>query len=152
MKKRLSDLEYLAIKEFDGKLSKTLSAEFTTNAIQITITPATGKTFYHLRSRLYPVVNVAIGTAGDNTANRRADVELKNETAVIDVLTIDVETVSSLSSGISAMGISQQETNIVDSLAGDGIKTMTLTSTNISGTYRVSLIGVTEDNAVSPKA
>jgi len=148
----LSDLEYLAIKEFDGKLTGSLSSEFTTNATQITVTPATGKTFYHLRSRLYPVLNTAVATTDDADATARADVELKNESTVIDVLTFEAKSQSSLSSGSGANSTLQPETNIIDSLAGDGAKTMTLVSTNNTGTFRVSLIGVTENDADSPKA
>ena len=153
-KKRVSESEYLAKKEFDGKLSKSLSAEFSGNAAQITITPASGKTFYHARSKLYPVVNtisLPAVSGGTNVVNRRADVELTNDSTVIDVLTYDFEgwqfgAVIAASSGPA----SQQETNIMDSLDGDGAKTMTLTSTNTSGTYRVSMIGFTEDTGDDP--
>ena len=151
----LSDLEYLAIKEFDGKLIKSLSSEFTGNATQITITPASSKTFYHLRSKLYPVIDVIAlpgGGVGNSVINRRADVELINDGIVIDVLTLQMQARQADADMGSSSVTSQLETNILDSLAGNGVKTMTLVSTNNSGTFRVSMIGILEDPGTSPKA
>ena len=48
----MSDYEFLAIKEFDGKLIHLVSSEFTGNAAQISYTVPSGKTFYHLKSKL----------------------------------------------------------------------------------------------------
>ena len=156
-KKRLSDLEFLAIKEYDGKLIHLISSEFTGNADQITYTPASGKTFYLLRCKLYPVVDTVLTGSGvtATNANRRVDVEITLDGTVVDVLTHDYETSYGNSSTATASGLAantgQYESNIVESLEGNGSKTVKLTSTNTSGTYRVSMLGIIEDTGSSPQ-
>lgn len=160
----VGDLEFLAVKEFDGKLIHTVSSEFTGNADQITYTPASGKTFYVLRCKLYPVTNTIATTApttstGDTTTNRRCDVEITLDGTVIDVLTHDMESINGVWTGSgstrnaegSAGQAGQYESNIVESMDGDAVKAVKLTSTNTSGTYRVSLLGLLEDTGTSPK-
>ena len=92
----VGDLEFLSNLEIAGHLIKELSAEFTNNAAKITVTPASGKTFFHVRSKLYPVVDtIKTGIAANNTvvtSNRRADVEITNESAVVDRLPTTSET------------------------------------------------------------
>lgn len=158
--RKLSESEFLTIKQFDGKLIKEISAEFTGNGVQITRTPASGKTFYFLKARLYPVVNsIVTGSAGNTpvTSNRRADVEIKLDGTVIDVLTHDMETTfgSAESAAARAEGnagqAGQYESLIVDSMDGNAIKKIELTSTNVVGTYRVSLIGIEENTGTSPQ-
>ncbi len=56
----LGDLEFLRDLELSGDLVHLLSSEFTANADQITFTPASGKTFFHIRSKLYPVVDTVV--------------------------------------------------------------------------------------------
>jgi len=148
----MGDLEFLSNLEITGDLIKELSVEFTNNATQITVTPASGKTFFHVRSKLYPVVDtIKTGIAANNTvvtSNRRADVEITNESTVVDILTHDMESTQGSGSVTNvpqgqgnAAATGQYTTNIMDSLIGDGIKTFTAVSTNTSGTYRVSIFG-----------
>jgi len=138
------DLSFLRNKSRDGDLVELLSSEFSADADQITFVPPNGKTFYLFRARLYPVVNTIITSLPAGTFNRRADIEITNDGVVIDVLTHDQE--SSNSGGGSASSTGQYESNLVaNKLIGDGLKEYKLVSTNISGTYRVSLVGWLED-------
>jgi len=147
---RLSDFEFLSIKEYGGKLIHELSAEFTGNADQVTYTVPSGKTFYHLKSKLYPVTDVFVLTGGD----RRTDAELTFDGTVKDIITYShsaIRDTSTNRSYASTDNIGQFETNIVESMAGDGVKQIKLTSTNTTGTYRVSLMGIIETTGTSPK-
>ncbi len=143
------DLSFLRDKERAGDLVKLVSSEFSTDADQITFVPSNGKTFFFTKAKLYPVVDTMAGRAGGagfTATNRRADIEITNDGVVIDVLTHDSESWQHdflISGGPS--GIGQYESNIFDSLVGDGIKEFKLISTNTSGTYRVSLFGWLED-------
>ena len=157
----MGDKEYLSKKQFDGKLFKEISAEFSGNAVQISHIVPSGKTFYLVSAKLYPVVDtIKTGIAPNNTvvtSNRRADVELEFDGTLIDVLTHDMEStqgsasVTNVAQGQgNASSIGQYDTNIIDSFDGDGIKVVELTSTNTSGTYRVSLMGFEEDTGTDP--
>ena len=148
----LGDLEFQRDLELAGDLIHLLSSEFTTNADQITFIPANGDTFFHIMSKLYPVVDTVSMSASNNavtTTNRRADVELTFDSVLKDVLTHDFESTNGFipnagdttSAAGSAARTGQYETNIIESMVGDGIKSVKLTSTNNSGTYRVSLRG-----------
>ncbi len=150
---RLSDFEFLSIKEFGGKLIHELSAEFTTDADQVTYTVPSGKTFYHLKSKLYPVTDV-FKTSAPNGGTRRTDVELTFDGTVKDIITYShsasVDTSIDRSYG-NAGSTGQFETNLIESMAGDGVKQIKLTSTDTTGTYRVSLMGIIETTGSSPK-
>ena len=91
----VGNYEYLSKKQFDGKLFKELSAEFTGNAVQISHIVPVGKTFYVVKAKLYPVVDtIKTGIGPVNTvtlSNRRADVELTFDGTLIEVLTHDME-------------------------------------------------------------
>lgn len=144
----LGDLEFLRDKELAGDLIHLLSGEFTTNADQITFTPASGKTFFHIKSKLYPVVNaisIPAGAPSDTTVNRRADVELTFDAVLKDVLTYDFESRQITDTGLGTGQTGQFKTNIFESMVGNGIKIIKLTSTNNSGTYRVSMLGWIQD-------
>ena len=147
LNRKLGDLEFLRKKELDGDLINLLSAEFTTNADQVTFTPASGKTFFHIESKLYPVVDTIAIT--QSATNRRADVELTFDAVIKDVLTYDFEhTVNTSTTDNQKHGQGQTgqfKSNIFESMVGNGIKVIKLTSTNNSGTYRVSLTGWIED-------
>ena len=142
-----STVLYFLEKEFDGDLIHELSAEFTGNADQITYVVPSGKTFYHIKSKLYPVVDTVKVSPGPTLITRRADVELKFDTTVKDVLTHDFHSISTAASdpGVGGANTGQYESNISESFVGDGAKSIKLTSTNTSGTYRVSLMGWIED-------
>ena len=156
----LSDIQFLGQLEFAGELVDLISSEFTANAAQISFVPASGKTFYHVKSQLYPVVDtIKTGATinGTTTENRRADVELLFDTTVKDVLTHDQETThgigganNSANASGNAAATGQYETNNHESMDGDAIKAITLTSTNTSGTYRVQLEGYIKDTGTSP--
>lgn len=154
----MSDIQFRGQLEFNGELIELLSSEFSANADQITFVPANNKTFYHIKSKLYPVTNTIITGAGNNgttTANRRADIELIFDTVLKDVLTHDMETTfgQDLANKV-AMGnagqAGQYETNNHESMDGDAIKSIVLTSTNTSGTYRVQMEGYIKDTGTSP--
>lgn len=157
----MGDKEYLSKKQFDGKLFKEISTEFSGNAVQISHIIPVGKTFYLVGAKLYPVVDtIKTGIAPSNTvvlSNRRADVELSFDGVLVDVLTHDMEStqgsgsVTNVPQGQGNAGqAGQYDTNIIDSFDGDGIKVVELTSTNTSGTYRVSLMGFEEDTGTDP--
>lgn len=147
-----SEVEFLAKKERDGNLVWSISSEFTTNADQITITPASGKTFYLVQAKLYPVTDSIVTSSGAvSTENRRVDVELTFDGTIKDVLTHDMETTYGVTgvAGTFAQGnaaVTGQYNTLAKgiSMTGNGVKTVKLTSTNTSGTYRVSVLGYYE--------
>jgi len=152
----MGDKEYLSKKQFDGKLFKEISAEFSGNGVQISHIVPSGKTFYLVGAKLYPVTNTVpplylVNT--DTLTNRRADVELEFDGTLIDVLTHDFQAfmgdTGGSGPGAAAMA-AQYDSLIVDSFDGDGIKVISLTSTSTTGTYRVSLIGFEEDTGTDP--
>jgi len=149
----MSDIQFLAIKKFDGKLFKELSVEFSGNATQITHIVPNNKTFYLARVKLYPVVNTIFFSGTPNAiVNRRTDIEINFDGALVDVVTFDEESrTGNQGNGAGAAQAGQFDSNIIDSIDGDGIKTVTLVSTNTVGTYRVSLIGWEEDTGTSPQ-
>ena len=143
-------MSYLATKQFEGKLFKEISSEFTTNAVQITRTIANGKTFYFVKAKLYPVVNTIFGDNNLSIKNRRADIEIKFDGTIIDVLTYDFES-NELGANRAAWGNSNQlESLVVDSMIGNGVKKVEVTSTDTSGTFRVSLMGFEENTGTAP--
>ena len=154
----MSDIQFLGQLEFNGELVDLISVEFTADADQISFVPAMGKTFYHVKSKLYPVVNSIItgASTAPQTQNRRADVELKFDNVLKDVLTHDMETTHGSNIGLSTAAegnagqAGQYETNNHESMDGDGMKAILLTSTSTSGTYRVQLEGYTKDTGTSP--
>ena len=142
-----SEVEFLAKKERDSNLVWSISSEFTGDADQITITPASGKTFYLVGIKLYPVTNVAIGNITNNTeSSRRTDIELTFNGTIKDVVTYNENANVSNLGGQSMGQLTGQLTGMAKgiSMSGDGIKTVKLTSTNTSGTYRVSVLGYYE--------
>ncbi|MCH9657226.1 hypothetical protein K0U27_00790 [archaeon] len=151
----MGDIMDLMRLEFQSKLIEILSSEFTGNADQISYVPASGKTFYHIKSHLYPVADtIDANNIGSGTSNRRADIEMSNDSAVIDVLTHDMESWAGHAGGSSGGGAGasagKYESNTSDSLAGDGVKAFKLTSTNNSGTYRVHMKGAIFDTGAEP--
>lgn len=157
----MGDLQFLGQLEFDGELVDEISSEFTADAEQINFIPANGKTFYHVRSRLYPIVDtIKTGVAAANTvvlSNRRADVELEFDGILKDVLTHDMESTQGSASVTNvqqgqgnATQTGQYETNTHASMDGTGSAAITLTSTNTSGTYRVQMEGYIKDTGISP--
>ena len=153
----LGDLQFLGQLEFNGELVDEISSEFTADAEQINFIPANGKTFYHVRSRLYPIVDtIKTGVAAANSvvlSNRRADVELEFDGILKDVLTHDFRAFLGDTGGNgpgAAANTGQYETNNHESMDGNGSLAVTLTSTNTSGTYRVQMEGYIKDTGTSP--
>jgi len=150
----VGDIIDLAKLEFNSKLIDMLSSEFTGNADQITYVPASGKTFYHIKSKLYPVNNTIVLSTTASVVNRRADVEITFDGTIKDVLTYDWESQSATVSdpGVGGGNAGQFESNTSESLEGDAIKAIKLTSTNNSGTFRVHMKGFIEDTGTEPSA
>ena len=71
-RKRLSDIEYLAIKEFDGKLT-TGEGTLTVTGDLVTITAAVGKDMYLAKAK----VSVRLETISGVTSNKQVIIELK---------------------------------------------------------------------------
>jgi len=145
---RLSDLEFIRQKELNGDLIKLISAPFATNADQIVYTPATGKTFFHFESKLYPLSSLT-QPASPGAASRSVTVEITNNASVVDVLSHYNISYTGFAGGSSGGGmgtnVGTYKGNILDTLVGDAVKSYKLTSSGISGTYRVSLLGWIED-------
>jgi len=139
-----NDTEFLARKQKQGNLVSEISSEFTGNADQITITPSSGKTFYLIGIKLYPVTDVLTTSNG----TRRTDVELTYDGTVKDVLTFSSMSVYTYTYR-SGAGNSQNAGQLTGnargiSMEGNGSKQIKLTSTNTTGTYRVSIMGYYE--------
>jgi len=140
-----NDTEFLARKQKQGNLVSEISSEFTGNADQITITPSSGKTFYLIGIKLYPVTDVSTIGSG---STRRTDVELTYDGTVKDVLTYTQRSQfystyrTGSSAGDSTGQLSGNARGI--SMEGNGSKQIKLTSTNTTGTYRVSIMGYYE--------
>lgn len=151
-----TEVEFLAKKEADGDLVSEISAEFTGDADQITVTPASGKDFVLVEARLIPVVDtIHMNSSSNNvaTTNRRCDVELTFDSTVKDILTHDHESRNGYVPGSGTAHMAAGSAGVVGNystlmkgirMTGDGAKTVKLTSTNTSGTYRVALLGYYE--------
>jgi len=155
----VSDIEYLSEKEFNNKLFTEISAEFTTTGIKITRTIPNLKTFYIVGAKLYPVVaTIEFSGSASTVLNKRADVEIKLDGTVIDVLTYDFESRTNAAGGGNVTGAAganaTQFDNLIKgkSLDGDGsTKKLELDATVVSGTYRVAVIGFEETTGESPR-
>ena len=139
-----NDVEFRARKENQGNLVSMISNEFTGNGDQITITPSSGKTFYLIGIKLYPVTGVAQVSAG----GKRTDIELTYDGTLKDVLTYEASAIAYISSNegyANASNTGQLTGNASGiSMEGNGSKQIKLTSTNTNGTYRVSIMGYYE--------
>ncbi len=154
-KKRLSDIEFLAINEFDNKLIHDLSAEFTTTGVKFTRTPASGKTFYLAKAKLILKDGVTLRTSlGSNHVQCRA--EIKYNGTVIDTIMFDSQ--ASLIAGgrdqetTTLGGDHQAVTNAIGkSMDGNAIKLVEINVAAIAGgTFRVLMMGWEEDTGTSP--
>lgn len=148
------DLKFLQDKEDTGDLISIISNEFSGNGDQINYVVPTGKIFYLVSAKLYPVddvVNMTVPNQAIAYLSRRADIELTFNSVLKDVLTYFFQSVNGTNlANTSAQGSAgvagKLETNARGiSLTGDNVKAVKLTSTNVSGTYRVSLLGYLKD-------
>ena len=138
-----NEWEFFRDLQKDGNIVSLLSSDFSTNGDQITYTVPNGKTFYLVKAKLYPVTNVVIVTTDNDTQTRQCIVSLTVDGVTKDILTWHYqqrENSNNQQFG-GSFGIGQFETNSFVSLVGDGVKQIKLTSSSISGTYRVSLFG-----------
>jgi len=148
----MGDIEYLSIKEFDGKLQSDLSTEFTattTDVIDFTV-PAS-KTYYIAEFRLIPITGLIPTSVNQGTVLRQCIAELFFDSTVKDVATYYALR-NEAASG-SLVGGSGQISTPFGITKGQSAAAGTVISVdvrNVSGTFRVSLIGFEEDADVSP--
>jgi|TARA_R110002096_G_scaffold89562_1_gene203620 hypothetical protein len=139
-----NDVEFRARKEKQGNLVSEISSEFTGNADQITITPASGKTFYLIGIKLYPVSGVAVIASSP----AQTDVELTYDGTLKDVITYTANSyvyIQSRQTYANSQNAGQLTGNASGiSMEGNGSRQIKLTSTNTTGTYRVSIMGYYE--------
>lgn len=150
-KKRVSDIEYLSVKEFDSKLFTETSSEFTTTGVKITRTVANGKNFYLAKAKV-----VLVGGGGSAyTGEILIHCQVKFDGTVVDNFSIAgfQEEGAGEGPGWGMSGVMAETTVIGKSLVGNGTKkveveVIAITGTNVSG--HVTLIGFEETAADSP--
>lgn len=138
-----NEWEFFRDLQKDGNIISLISSDFSTSGDQITYTVPNGKTFYLVKAKLYPVSNVVVTTTDNDTQTRQCIVSLTVDGVTKDILTWYYEQRENSNNQQfgGAFGTGQFETNSFVSLVGDGVKQIKLTSSSISGTYRVSLFG-----------
>lgn len=148
------DVGFLAVKEFEGKLFHELSATFSTTGVKISRIVPLGKTFYIYKAKILPETGITIRTStGTNTDECKCDVNFDG--TPIDRITHDAQ--STLAAGLSDAesvnlggGLHTETGTVGLSLVGDGIKTVELDVTAVTGNYKVLLEGWEEDTGSSP--
>ncbi len=147
----LSDIMFLAKKEFDNKLFTETSSEFTTTGVKITRTPASGKTYYLAKAKV-----VLVG-GGDTTYSGEILVhcQVKFDGTVIDNFSIAgfMEEGAGEGPGWGMSGVMPETTVIGKSFDGDAAKKVeveciAITGTNVSA--HVTLVGWEENTGTSP--
>jgi hypothetical protein len=142
-----NEIEFLRDLEKDGKLISLVSSVFSGVADQLTYTVPSGKTFYLLGIKLVPVSGFVIHSYNNDVVSRYCYVSLTFDGVLKDVLTWYYESNESSSGtlygGSGGNGSFDGLAKII-SLAGDGVKQVKLSSTSVSGSYRVSLLGFIE--------
>lgn len=141
-KKRLSDIEFMSIKKFDGKFVDS-EGSLTGIGTLTSITPASGKTFYLAEAKVETEATGAVITVA-----MRAEVQ--NDGVVVDELYRNFT-----GSGAGAGGSLGQEYSAAqgESLDGDGVKVFRIefvhdTSVNLAHGY---LKGYLEDTGTDPR-
>ncbi len=151
-RRKVSDIEFMSIKQFLGKILKNHSNRTTTGVIT-SVTPATGKTFYLAKASSFAYSNPAGVNA--NQGDGDSVVQVRNDTNVNDVLgsgAIEVH-----ASGVNQTGtggISKTESSVGgDSLVGNGIKTYDLNLAVIGSDTTVysTIFGYIENDADDPR-
>jgi len=150
--RKLADVEFLAIKEFDGKLFTETSSEFTTIGTKITRIVPNLKTFFLHKSKLI------IAGGGDQayTGEIIIKCQVKFDGVIIDNFSFGgfQEQVGGEGTGWGMSGVMPETTVMGKSMVGDGIKTVTIevveiTGVNVSGFLTLS--GWEEDTGTSPQ-
>lgn len=143
-RKRLSDVEFMSIKQFEGKILKGEGSLGATGTLT-SVTPASGKTFYLAEAKAeFDSVTIA-------TATQRARVELQNNAIIVDELYSSVR----VSGSNFGAGTPNQSKSIIkgDSLVGDGIKVYRLQVVVFTNYALVhgTIIGYIENDADDPR-
>ena len=128
----LSDILFLAKKEFDSKLFTETSSEFSTTGVKITRTPANLKTYYLHKAKV-----VLIGD-GDVTYSGEILVhcQVKFDGTVVDNFSIAgfMEETAGEGSGWEMSGVMPETTVIGKSFDGNGVKKAEVECISITGT------------------
>lgn len=153
--RRVSETEYLSVKEFDSKLITAVSTQFDTTGVKITVTPATGKTYYLHKAK------VIFSNGGDSATDEYGILcVVKFDGVIVDYFgcyafqTIGAE-------GMGWGGMNGVETIVKGKkMVGNGTKKVEVEVIEIHGTNPVSaretqgyviLEGFEEDDATSPQ-
>jgi hypothetical protein len=152
-KRKVSDIEFLAIKEFEGKLVNLNStSNETTTGVKLTRTPASGKTFYLAYVQVTPIANPQSGTSTDF----ECVVAIKFNGTIVDTIsyTASFEIAAGEGPGYGVSGASLKSNQVGISMDGDAIKKVEVEITTLQGTgleCRLSLLGWEENTADSPQ-
>lgn len=152
-KKRVSDLEFLSVKQKDGKIFTETSTEFTTTGVKITRTVPNGKTFYLHKAK---VVLVGGGDAAF-TGEILIHCQVKFDGTVIDNFAIAgfMEEGAGEGPGWGMSGVMPETTVMGKSLDGAvaaknvTVEVIAISGTNVSG--HVTLSGYEETTGDDPR-
>jgi len=143
----MSDIMFMSVKQFDGKILKADGNVTATGEIAA-VTPASGKTFYFANAKM----NSLMVVAGDSP---HAEVEVRNDGTQVETLSQNTGRgqVPSIIWGQSQAGSTYSKIAMGDSLDGDGIKKYSVHCVTIKTTTDIDaeLSGFIEDDADSPR-
>lgn len=136
---RLSDIEFMSVKQFKGKLKKVEGSTSSTGTIT-SFTPATGKTFYLAGAHVQQVAVTPVTVYSWHA-------ELKNDTTVVD------NCGGNGSASFATYSLPQRFELKGDSLVGDGAKTYSINIvSNADGvTLEGMIYGFIENDADDPR-
>ena len=137
--RRVSDIEFMSVKQFEGKLKKAEGSATGTGTI-VSITPATGKTFYLAGAHVQQVATGAVAAYSWHA-------ELKNDTTVVD----NVGAQGSATTTLTALPQIFQLKG--DSLVGNSSKTYSINIQANSDSLQLEamIYGYEEDDADDPR-
>jgi len=150
---KLSDIEFMAIKKFDGKYFREISTEFNTTGVKISHVVPDGKTFYLAKAVLYPKDGGQV-QGGLGTTVIDCKCEIKYDGTTIDVMNFDstATSVSGLAPSANSTGYDTRATAIGESQDGTVAgETVEINITAVTGNFRVLLLGWEEDTGTSPR-
>ncbi len=155
VKRKVSDIEFLSIKEFDNKLI-TEFASFNTTGVKITHTVPNGKTFYLSKCAFMATDagNVDLQILSNTVQVRSCFITIKYDGTIIDRLHYNFASQGVNASDPGGMATSNDKWGssiIGKSLQGTGAGVnVEIEVTAISGNYAVILEGFEEDTGTSP--
>jgi len=148
----VGDLEFLSVKEKEGKLKTATSIEFTTTGVKITVTPANLKTFYLHKAK----VVLAGGGSSTFTGEIAIQCQVKFDGVIIDNFAVQgfMEEGAGEGPGWMGSGIMPETTVMGKSMDGNGTKkveveVIVITGDNVSGF--VTLSGYEETTGDDPR-